>query len=329
MTNKHSKTWRALTLLLTLPLGALVGLTVTYTGALGGPLILWRAGLGALLGLVIVAAPFVFGRKQSVSLILSIAASVGFFWATHEPSNQRQWSPIASKTAYAEIEGSKVHLKNVRNFRHHEDGTAEQAWYDATYDVSEIEQGYFVMTTFGGIEGLAHVMVSFKFKGERYVVMSVEIRREVGEEYHPVGGMFRQFELYYVVADERDALALRTHVHKDPTWLIPMNAGPEKTGEFFMDMVRRANELHTEPQWYNSITSSCASNLADHYEVINNVSLPPDYRILLPGFSGEILAELDLLPEGMSVEDAMASFRVDEKARALELDDHWSTRIRD
>lgn len=315
-------------LIVTLPLGVLVGLVVTYTGALGGPLVVWRVILGALLGLAVIGAPFVLGRKRSMSLILSIVASVGLFWATQAPSNQRDWAPIASKTPHAEIDGTKVHFKNVRNFRHNEDGTATHDWYDATYDVSEIERGYFLMTTFGGVEGLAHVMVSFEFKGERFLVMSVEIRREVGEEYHPIGGMFRQFELYYVVADERDALALRTHVHKDPTWLIPMNAGPEKTGEFFLDMVRRANELHAEAQWYNSITSSCASNLADHYEVINNVSLPPDYRILLPGFSGEILAELDLLPEGMSVEEAMASFRVDEKARGLELDDSWSTNLR-
>lgn len=314
--------------ILLLPIAGWVALVITYTGGFGGGVVWWRAALGILAALLMVSSPFRSSPRSALIFSGSILVSTFFFWVSHQPSNARDWSPIASKTAWAEINGSEVVFNNVRNFRHNEDGTFEPDWYQATYNVEEIEQAYLLLTTFGGVEGLAHVMVSFRFKGEKYLIMSVEIRREMGEEYHPVGGTFRQFELYYVVADERDALALRTHVHKDPTWVIPMNAGPEKTGEFFMDMVRRANSLHAEPQWYNSITSSCASNLATHYEVINEVSLPPDYRILLPGFSGELLAELDLLPEGMSVEDAMATFRVDELARAQPLDENFSTAIR-
>lgn len=310
-----------------LPLAVFDALIVTYVGAMGGDVIVWRAILGVVLGLIIVIAPLIdYNRGIAVSAIISLAVTL--FWAAQRPSNDREWAELASRTAWAEIDGTKVHFKNVRNFRYADDGTPQPDWYDATYDVAEIEEGYFLLTTFGGIEGLAHVMVSFRFKGERYLVMSVEIRREKGEEYHPIGGAFRQFELFYVVADERDALALRTHIHKDPTWVIPMNAGPQKTGEFFLDMVQRANSLHTTPEWYNSVTSSCASNLAKHYEVINQVYLPPDYRILLPGFSGELLAELDLLPEGMSVDEAMASFRVDERARTLPLDDDFSRKLR-
>jgi hypothetical protein len=310
-----------------LPLALGVALVVTYVGAMGGDVIVWRAILGVVLGLVVLIAPLMKdtrGAAASAAILLGVV----MFWAAQKPSNNREWAELASRTASAQIEGTKVHFKNVRNFRYAEDGTPQPAWYDETYDVAEIEEGYFLLTTFGGIEGLAHVMVSFRFKGEKYLVMSVEIRREKGEEYHPIGGAFRQFELFYVVADERDALALRTHIHKDPTWVIPMNAGPQKTGEFFMDMVQRANSLHTTPEWYNSITSSCASNLAQHYEVINQVSLPPDYRILLPGFSGELLAELDLLPEGMTVDQAMASFRVDERARTLPLDENFSRTLR-
>lgn len=305
---------------------ATIGLLVVYAGALGGTISTFRALLAGFLCLIATAAPVVDARGWYVSITLTVGA-IGF-WFIQTPSNDRNWSEIAMRAPYATINGTKVTIHDVRNFRHHEDGTWLAAWYDETYDTAEIEQGYLVLTRFGGIDGLAHVMASFRFKGDKYVVLSVEIRREEGESYDPIGGALREYELYYVAADERDAIALRTNAQKDSTWLIPMNAGPKKTAEFFMSMVHRMTKIHDEPEWYNSFTSSCASNLADHYSAINNVTFPPDYRILLPGFSEELIAELDLLPEGMSVEQARHELQINEAALAGPVDETFSQRIR-
>lgn len=320
--------WRIIAALVLLPLAVWSGLVLTYTGALGGGVVAWRAVCGALVGLGMVAAPLALRGWRGVAVSGALAAGAAAFWGLHAPSNERAWSPAASRTAWAEIEGTQVHFHDVRDFRHEAGGAGTPGWYDARYDAAEIEGAELLMTTFGGVEGLAHVMVSFGFKDGRRLVISAEIRREVGEEYHPVGGAFRQFELFYVVADERDALALRTHVHQDPTWAFPVNASPEKISAFFLDMVRRVNSLHARPEWYNSVTSSCASNLADHYGVIRGVALPPDYRVLLPGFAGEVLEEEGLLPEGMRAEEALATFRIDERARALPLDEGFSRALR-
>ncbi|MBA2663335.1 MAG: DUF4105 domain-containing protein [Bradymonadaceae bacterium] len=319
---------RFLSLFATLPIAVACALVVVYVGGLGGAVSGWRVGLAVVVALGVVGLPLIAGLARGFAGVGVIALGSLGFWGAQAPSNERVWEEPSSRTAWAVVDGRQVTVHDVRDFRYQDDGTWVAGWYDATYDLADIEQSYLVLTRFGGVEGLAHVMVSFRFKGDRFIVLSVEIRREEGESYDPIGGALRQYELFYVAADERDALALRTHVHKDDTWVIPMNAGTEKTGEFFMSMVERMTALHEAPEWYNSLTNSCSSNLADHYQSINEVSFPPDYRILLPGFSDALLSELDLLPEGVSVEQARALFRVNDVAAKLPVDDRYSVAIR-
>lgn len=317
---------------LLLPIVAWTGLALTYTGAIGGEGLPWRALLGAFVALAMLIALLIWPRRRALWACALVFALTVAFWAWHSPSNSRDWDAVALHSPWAEVKGNKVIFHNVRNFRYRVDGPPQENWYSESYDLRHLTQSHLSLTRFGGVPGMAHAMVSFTFqdpaKGPQYLMLSAEIRREKGEGYHPIGGLFRQFELFYVVADERDALALRTHVHQDPTWLIPMNAGPEKTRAFFLDMVQRVNTLRDAPEWYNSISNSCASNLASHYESINQVNLPPDYRIVLPGFADDLLADLDLLPIGVSPQDALQRYRVDERARQQPVDEHFSTRIR-
>lgn len=313
--------------LLTVPLAVFIGLIITYAGGWGGHLDVLRLILAILVAAGIIALPFVLDTARGLGIGAVLSLVVVLWWTSHEPSNERDWAEPASRAPWAIIDGDQITIYDIRDFRYDEEGRWVANWYDATFDLGEIEQSYFILTTFG-FTGVGHVMVSFRFAGDRYIVLSVEIRREDGEEYDPVGGAFRQYELFYTAADERDALALRTHVHQDPTWVIPMNAGPEKTGEFFLDMVQRMTALHHEPEWYNTITNSCASNLADHYQRINDVRLPPDYRILLPGFSEELIAELGLLPDGVDVATARQTYLVDDVAATLAIDDDFSRAIR-
>lgn len=257
-----------------------------------------------------------------------LCAVVLLWWAFQFPSDERDWAPAASRAASATINGDVVQIRDIRNFRYRSADDFDAQWYDAEFDVSQIVGGYFVLTEFGGHDAIAHVMVSFEFEGDRFVVFSAEIRREVGETYDPIGGLFRQYELLYVIADERDAIALRTNIHRDPTWVFPIAAGPEATGRFFVDMARRATDLAERPQWYNTLTNSCATNLALHYESVNDVRLPPDYRIAMPGYSEELIAELGLLPDGLTLDQARLQFAANERAQADGVSDNFSRAIR-
>ena len=290
-------------------------MVLVWAGAPGGQTPLWRVVMAIVWLTAVVVALRRLRARTALGVCALLWLPVGLFFVTLSPSNERDWEAPSSRTAWARVEGGQVTLHNIRDFRYAPDGAWTEAWYDATFDLHELEESFFVLTEFGGIDGLAHVMVSFRFAGDRFVVLSVEIRRQVGETYNPIGGAFRQYELFYVAADERDAVALRTLVHGDPTWVIPMRAGREKTAAFFLDMVERMNALRLRPAWYNTLTSSCATNLATHYERVNQVRLGLDLRIFLPGFSDQLLEELGLLPEGVDRARARDRFLVNERAR--------------
>ena len=48
------------------------------------------------------------------------------------------------------------------------------------------------------------------------MAVSVEIRKEKGESFSPWRGLLREYELMYVVGDERDVIRLRTNYRRDP-----------------------------------------------------------------------------------------------------------------
>lgn len=324
---------RVLVRMLVAPLSAAVliacGALIVYTGGFGGA--------GATPSRLVVAIGFVaayLGSRWAASprwrpvVRSGLVAVVVLWWTFQFPSNDRDWAPAASRTPMATMDGNRVQISNIRDFRYRSADDFDAAWYDAEFDVSEILGAYFVLTEFGGHDAIAHVMVSFEFEGDRFVVFSAEIRREQGETYDPVGGLFRQYELLYVIADERDAIALRSNVHRDPTWVFPIDAGPEATGRFFVDMAQRATDLAERPQWYNTLTNSFATNLASHYERVNQLRLPPDYRIAMPGYSEELIAELGLLPDGITLEQARAAFTINERAQANGVRENFSRAIR-
>ena len=50
--------------------------------------------------------------------------------------------------------------------------------------------------------------MSFGFAGGDHIAVSVETRPEKGEAYSAIGGFFKQFEVIYILAEERDVLQL-------------------------------------------------------------------------------------------------------------------------
>ena len=234
-------------------------------------------------------------RRPLLPWLLLLPVVVGFFLV--RPSNDRPWTEDQSRLPRATVDGTVVHFENVRNFRYQSPSEWTADWYDATYPLDELESSYYIVEHFAEPEAIAHTMVSFRFKGDRFLVFSVELHKEVGETYSPVRGLFRQYELHYVVADERDALQLRTSHRPSRVRLHPIEADPGRIRAYFLDLVKRVNGLAERPEFYNSLTSSCTTNLADHLEAVTEHRIRLDHRVYLPGYSSELAWELGLLGE--------------------------------
>lgn len=244
------------------------------------------------------------------------------------PSNDRNWNDDQEVLAYAEIDGDLVHIKNIRNFTYRSTTDYTPGYYDKTFDVRTMKNVYYIVEPFGGIPGSAHTFLSFEFEGDNFVAISVEIRKEEGETFSPLKGLFRRYELMYVVADERDVIKLRSNYRNDLVYVYPARTTHTKMGALFLDMIKKVNKLAEEPEFYNTITNTCTTNIADHINTISPERVPFSFRIILPGKSDELAYELGLIDTELSFEDARERFFINDRALKYADDQDFSVKIR-
>jgi hypothetical protein len=133
------------------------------------------------------------------------------FWLIlqiRQPSNNRVWNDDQTKLPIAEFSENTVSIKNIRNFEYRSTTDYTPRYYDKTYDLDKINSVDYIVEPFGNI-GAAHTFLSFGFENKEYIAISVEIRKEKGESFSPWKGLLRNYELTYVIADERDVIGLR------------------------------------------------------------------------------------------------------------------------
>ena len=247
-----------------------------------------------------------------MAVALLVAALAWALWPAH-PRDDREWLPEFSQAPLAVLDGSGVTIKNVRNFRWHEDGTFTESWEDRTYDLRSLERVWFVLSPFGEkFRGPAHAFLSFQFGDSSFVSISVEARKEPGEKYSIWKGLLRRYELTYVIADERDMLPRRTQVFKDALYLYPAKVGPERARWLFLDMLQRSNNLHDQPEYYNTVTNNCTNNVLHHVNRIGTERIRGGWRVVLPGYSDQLAMKHGLLDTDLPLEEARRRFQVNE-----------------
>ena len=244
------------------------------------------------------------------------------------PSNERPWSPDQAVLSTADLDGELVKVHNIRNctYRTTEDYTVSH--YDKDFKLADLETVDFIVVPFPDMPTISHTMLSFGFAGRDYLAVSVEIRKEKGEAYDPIKGFLRQYEIMYVVGDERDLIGLRTNYRLNDVYVYRANATPAQTRALFLDVMGRVNKLAAEPEFYNTITNNCTSNIAQHINHLVPGKVPYDLRVFLTGNSDKLAYELGLLKTDASFEEARLHARVNELAYINRESPDFSTRIR-
>ena len=254
-------------------------------------------------------------------------------WFIHglvvKPSLDRNWSPdqkILPRVSFTN--DGKVRIKNVRNINYRSTTDYDVRHYDRTYDLDELESAWFLVEPFGSF-GAAHTLMSFGFANGDYVAISAEIRKEAHELFSPFAGMVRQYELMYVIADERDVIRLRTNFRKDVVRLYPIRTDKKTIRKVFVDALRRAEKLAKEPEFYNTLTNNCTTNIADHVRKFSDKSIPWwDYRYLLPETVDAIAYEQGLIDTDLPLDRAREHFLITKRAQAITDIDRFSELIR-
>lgn len=244
------------------------------------------------------------------------------------PSNDRDWAPDQAVLPRAELHGNQVTIRNIRNAEYRTDDDYDVRHYDKTFDLERLTSVDFVVVPFNDIPGIAHTMLSFGFQDQDYLGLSVEIRKERDESYSPVKGFLRQYELMYVIADERDLILKRARHDLSDVYIYRSSATPPQCRELFLDVLARVNKLYEEPEFYNTLTNNCTTNLRNHVNRLAPDRIPYDYRILLPAHSDRLAFDLGLLESRGSFEQTRAAAKVNFQAYLYESSANFSQKLR-
>ena len=244
------------------------------------------------------------------------------------PSNERNWVPAQAVMPYAELRGNLLTVRNIRNCKYLNKDDYIVRHYDKTFDLNKLQTVDFIIVPFKDTPSLAHTMLSFGFGGKDHLAISVEVRLEEGETYSPMKGALRQYELIYVAADERDVIALRTKYRKDEVYLYRTRAEPELARMLLMDVMARVNKLAVEPEFYDTFSNNCTTNIVAHINRMKPGRVPLNIGVLLPGYADRLAYDLGLLDTDVSFEQTKRQAHINRVANRYVDDPDFSRKIR-
>lgn len=276
----------------------------------------------------IISMKKIFATLAAFIVIIMILFFSGFPWWV-KPSNDRDWNQDQAVLPIINKDGDEISIKNIRNFTYETDTTFTPGYYDATYNLNEIKSVDFLVEPFNGVHGAAHTLVSFGFNDGRHLAISIEIRKEKGESFSPWKGMFKEYELMYVIADERDVIKLRSNYRHDQVYLYPIKTTPAKARALFESMIARSEKLRRLPEFYHTILSNCTTNLATHVNEITPALIPWTFSQVLPATADQTLYDLGLINTDLPFEEARTKYHINERAEKYADDPDFSQRIRE
>jgi hypothetical protein len=266
------------------------------------------------------------GRWLKIGLTAGGFVLVLGWWLTLQPSNDRDWQPDVAVLAYADIKGNQATLHNIRNCDYRTETDFDVRHYDKTFDLDRLRTADLFMVYWGS-PNIAHTMISFGFEGGDYLCFSIETRKEKGEAYSAVKGLFRQFELVYVAADERDVVRLRTNYRRgEDVYLFRLNSSSDQARTLFLDYLRRLNSLRQRPEWYSALTDNCTTSIRAQRAAADRA--PWDWRMLANGHGDELLYERGLIATNLPLAELKQRCHINAQARAADKGEDFSRQIR-
>ncbi len=253
-------------------------------------------------------------------------AAVLAWWLLKPPSNSRNWQPDVALLPWADVQGNRVTIHNIRNCDYQSETDYTVRHYDRTFDLAGLKS-IDLSQVYWGSRYIAHTMLSFGFEGGAFVCFSVETRKEIGEGYSTIKGFFREYELIYVVADERDLIRLRTNFRDEQVYLYRINASTEFVRNVFLAYLQKVNSLKDRPEWYNALTGNCTTGIRAHtapYDPDSSL----DWRIIVNGYLDKMLYDRKAVDTSLPFTKLKKKSLINEQAKKADRSPDFSQLIR-
>ena len=234
----------------------------------------------------------------------ALFAAVLVWWIAIPPSHDRPWRPEVSVMPRAHIDGDTVRFEGVRDFKYRSRHDFDEKWIEREVQLSHLTgvDFYVAYWTKGPV---GHTFLSFVFDNAEPVSISIETRPEVGEGFDPLAANFKQFELIYVVGEERDLVGSRVIHRPEHVFLYRLNAPPEDARTLFEVYLKRINELADRPEWYHLLSNSCTINIIRYLRAVAG-GRGFDIRHYLNGWVDGYLYDLGHLTTNLPFEEMRA-----------------------
>ena len=286
------------------------------------------------LRLLLSLAFFIFGiwalfRVRSQRSVLAFAVvflCVLGWWATIRPSHHRPWRPEVAVMPHAIIDGDRVRITGVRDFDYRSTHDFTVRYEEREVSISHLTAIDFFVSYF--LPGpVAHTFLSFDFDNAPPLCISIETRPEMGEGFSPIASLFKQFELIYVVGDERDLVRVRTNYRKERVFLYRIRTTPENARRLFLIYLDRINELWGRPEFYHLLSNSCTINIVRYARAVGKPG-GFDIRYILNGLIDNYLYCIGAIDTTLPFAELRRRSQINEAAQAADQDPDFSERIR-
>ena len=240
------------------------------------PLTLWIAGAiyfdvcrGAKWGrwlavgwVVGVVALFVVWQPlwQPVAALYGFAGLFALWWLTLKPSHDRDWEPTVAVMPRAARTGDAITIENIRNFEYRSLDDFTPRYESRTYHLANLRGADIIFFNWG-VALMSHPVLVFDFGSDGRVCISIEVRFRKGQGFSTVRSLYRQQELIFLVADERDVILRRTkYGPPQEAILYRFCATPEEVRAAFLDYIDTINCLYERPRWYHGLFANCTTS---------------------------------------------------------------------
>jgi hypothetical protein len=275
----------------------------------------------ALVSVVLLLRP----RRAVPVAVAALILGVFGWWLTLQPRQYRDWKPEVALLPYATREGEVVTVHHVRHFDYRSEEDFTPCYETRRLDLREL-RGVDLFVTYWGSPYMAHPILSFDFGEDGRICFSIETRPRRGQAYSAIRGLYRQFELTCVVADERDVIRLRTNFRKgEDVYLYQLKAPLAR--QAFLEYLQTVNDLHETPRWYHAIADNCTSAIRQQRSASERV--PWDWRMRVNGLADQVLYERGYLEtRSLPFAELKRRAHINLRAQAADAAPDFSQRIR-
>jgi len=245
-------------------------------------------------------------KQQPIAITSQLAVTVLIiisFSGCAVPSNHRNWCLEHQVMPHAIFYDDFIEIENLRDFRHYSESHVVPRYHDRTIQLSDIDRAdLFVCYSGSDRSPFAHTMLSFGSSStDQYFSISVEARREEGEDFGVINAVTNQLELIYVVATESDMIDLRTQVRKETLYRYPIKATPGDVRKLLIALLEDVNKLQRCPEFYRLLANNCTSNLLEHTGAESVGPSSKHWIATFPGYADVMLRRLDLIESSQPI----------------------------